>query len=199
MRIAFPLGLVALCVLPARGNVTQLPQTVVNALTPIDTLPTKSQLNDVFAPDQALDRLKIIVTDPNQDFGIQLRAIRALPAYCPIPPIKCLPGTLAHDTLIQLIDAYPTSPHAPQDTLRLRAAIEALGIARSGDQFDVAKLTPHLNHANRDVRAAVARALGNICNTQADTALRNRYTVEPTEQVKLAISTALRDLKQCVN
>ena len=188
--------IIALCALPARGDITSLPQPVVNALTPIDTVPTMSQLQDAFGAASVLIQLRAIVTDPNQDFGIQLRAIRALPAYC---VNKCLPGDAAHDTVSGLIDAYNASGHGPRDVLKLRAAVEALGVARSGDSRDVDKLVPQLNNTNRDVRASVARALGNICNTQAELPLKNRYNVEPTDQVRLAISTALRDLKQCVN
>lgn len=188
-------ALALLCALPARGDVTSLPQPVVDALTPIDTVPTMSQLQDAFGTN-VRDQLRSIATDPMQDFGIQLRAIRALPAYC---TNKCLPGDPAHDTLTQLIAAYALSQHAPRDLLQLRAAVEALGVARSGDSSDVDLLVPQLNNTNRDVRAAVARALGNICNTQAELPLKNRYNIEPTDQVRLAISTALRDLKQCVN
>ncbi len=198
MRRGVHIAVVVLCALPARGDVTSLPPPVVDALTPIDTLPTKAQLNDAFGT-VALDQRRAIATDANQDFGIQLRAIRALPSYCPTLPAKCLPGTPAHDTLIGVINGYAASPQAPRDLLRLRAAVEALGVARSGDSSDVQILVPLLGHASRDIRAATARALGNICNTLAESPLHTRYTTEPIDQVRLAISTALRDLQQCVN
>ena len=62
---------------------------------------------------------------------------------------------------------------------------------------DVGLLVGLLDHASRDIRAATARALRDLCNSNAVVPLRMRYTVEPTEQVKLAISDALRILEQC--
>jgi HEAT repeat protein len=81
--------------------------------------------------------------------------------------------------------------------LRLRAAVEALGATHSGLVTDVNKLLPLLDDPSRDVRATVVQALRNTCNAQAITPLSMHYQVEPTEQVKLAIYAALRDLRQC--
>ena len=41
------------------------------------------------------------------------------------------------------------------------------------------------------------RALRDLCNSSAVFPLRTRYTAETTDQVKLAISEALRILGQC--
>ena len=79
--------------------------------------------------------------------------------------------------------------------LLLRAAIETLG--PMGVASDVGVLVPLLDHISRDIRAATARALRDLCNTQAITPLRVRYAKEQTDQVKLAISEALRILDQC--
>jgi HEAT repeat protein len=81
--------------------------------------------------------------------------------------------------------------------LLLRAAVEALGIARTGNPDDVPRLVPYLDHPSRDIRAATARALRDMCNTGAIVPLRTRYQNEQVDQVRLAISTALRDLGQC--
>ena len=56
---------------------------------------------------------------------------------------------------------------------------------------------PLLGNGNRDVRVTVVRALRGICNMQAIAPLSMRYPDEPTDQVKLAIDAALRDLRQC--
>jgi hypothetical protein len=186
-----------LCALPAQGDDTMLSPGVINALTPIDTVPSKSSLNAVFqTPQAALDNLRAIALDSAVDLGIELRAIRMLPAYCPPAPQVCGPSTAAHDALIDLIDRY-SSPPTAQDQLRLRAAIEALGATRSGLASDVEKLLPLLSSGSRDVRNTVVRALRNLCNSQAIAALNVRYQQEATAQVKLAISAALKDLGQC--
>ena len=132
--------------------------------------------------------------------------------YCPTgsPRPSCGVGTIAHDTLAQIIDSYALLP-APsaKDLLRLRAAIEALGLAgfSAGLPDDVARLvnkagdTPpggdFLGHPSRDVRATTAHALGSLCNTNAIPALRVQLQGEKAAQVRLAISAALRDLGQC--
>jgi len=183
-----------LCALPASGENLALSQMVINALTPIDTMPSETALATVFtAP---LDSLRTIALDHSVDFGVELRAIRALPTYCPASQV-CGPGTVVHDTLTSLIDGYATSPHSPRDVLRLRAAVEALGAARSRLASDVDKLMPLLNDGSRDVRVTVVRALRNICNDQASGPLNQRLSSEPTDQVRLAIFAALRDLRQC--
>jgi hypothetical protein len=188
---------VLLCALPAQGDLTSLPPAVIDALTQIDTAPSKATLNNMFpTPQAALDNLRAIALDHSIDLGVELRATRALPAYCPAAPQPC-GATAIHDTLLSLIDDYDRSPRRPQDVLRLRAAVEALGATRSGLVADVDKLRPLLDDPSRDVRATVVRALRNTCNAQAITPLSIRYQNEPTDQVKLAIYAALRDLRQC--
>jgi len=76
----------------------------------------------------------------------------------------------------------------------LRATIEALGVLRVPD--DVTLLVPQLNHPSRDIRAATARALRDLGNTQAIVPLRARYDQDQVDQVKVAISDALRVLGQ---
>jgi hypothetical protein len=197
MKIRLALAAALLCALPAQGGNTTLSPGVINALTPIDTLPSKSSLNTVFqTQEKALDNLQTIALDSAVDLGIELRAIRSLPAYCPPAPQVCGPGSVAHDTLIALIDRY-SSPPTAQDQLRLRAAIEALGAAHSGLSGDVDKLLPLLSSGSRDVRNTVVRALCNIGNSQALAALDQRYQQEATAQVRLAISAAVKNLGHC--
>jgi hypothetical protein len=187
---------VLLCALPAQGAMTVLPPAVADALTQIDTPPQKSTLNEMFAtPDAALENLRLIALDPMVEFGAQLRAIRALPTYCPAAPQPC--SATIHTTLVALIDAYERSPHSPLDVLRLRAAVEALGVTRAGTSSDVAELSPLLGDPSRDVRATVAQALRNLCNAEAIEPLRARLQIEQVEQVRAALTAALRDLRQC--
>jgi HEAT repeat protein len=169
---------------------TSLPQPVQNTLTTIDSVPTKTQLDNVFSGD-ALVNLSAIAKDKIADIGIRLRAIHALAKYCPEP---CSTTELAHQSLSGLI-ADEREETSGSSVLLLRAAIETIGALHVADDVNV--LVPLLDHGSRDVRAATARALRDLCNTQAITPLRVRYTSESTEQVKLAISEALRVLGQC--
>ncbi len=201
--------LVPLIALTARADtLQQLSQPVIDALTTIDDSPSADVLDPVFGGSGGTaQNLQAIATATATcsgsacmpvDLGVQLHAIQSLPLYCPVGS-SCGTGTV-HDTLVQLVDAYAliASPSA-QDLLRLRAAIEALGIAgfSAGDPNDVARLVVYLDHASRDVRATTAKALGSLCNTAAIGALRTRLQAEHLDQVKLAISAALRDLGQC--
>ncbi|HSR98233.1 MAG TPA: HEAT repeat domain-containing protein [Kofleriaceae bacterium] len=184
---------VLLCALPAAGALPDLPTEVADALTQIDSAPSRDTLNAMFpTPQAALDKLRQVALDPT-DTGVQLRAIRALPAYCPSP---CANNPV-RDTLLSLIDNYSRTMHGPQDIMRLRAAVEALGAMRSGLASDVTLLKPLLDDMSRDVRATAVRALRNICNQDAITPLSMHYQSETTEQVKHEIYDALRDLLQC--
>jgi hypothetical protein len=200
MRRGLLVCAVLLCALPAQGDLTSLPPAVVDALTQIDTPPSKSTLNEMFStPQAAVDNLRAIALDRTIDLGVEIRAIRALPVYCPGTPTAPVPcnGTVVHDTLHILIDDYNTTPHTPRSQLRLRAAVEALGATRTGLASDVDKLTPLLADPSRDVRVTVAHALRNVCNATAIEPLRALFQTEPVEQVQKAITAALRDLRQC--
>lgn len=184
----------ALCALPAHGhNPNELTIAMIHAMTPIDSMLTKQELEVVFADGDALSGLTALATDPAVDFGVQLRAIRALPQFC----APACAASSAHGTIVSIIQAIdPASPGGPP-ILRLRAAIEALGVARSGDPADVALLVPFLDNASRDIRAAAARGLRDLCDPQAIVPLRARLNIETVAQVEVAIEAALRDLGPC--
>ena len=197
MRRGALVAAVLLCALPAQGDLTSLSPAVIDALSQIDTPPSKTTLNDMFStPQSAIDNLRAIALDHTIDFGVELRAIRALPMYCPTAPMTCS-STVVHDTLHILIDDYNTTPHTPKSELRLRAAVEALGATRTGLASDVDKLTPLLADPSRDVRVTVAFALRNVCSSTAIEPLRALFQTEPVVQVQKAITAALRDLRQC--
>ena len=184
----------------ATGSATNLSPKAQNLLTTIDSVPTKDQIDDAFEddPQQAKQNLAAIATDsdPSPDaISIRLRAIHALAKYCGAPPTTpCTASDLAHQSVTAVIAANPNA-NTGSDALILRAAIETLGAMKVS--ADVTVLTPLLSNPSRDIRAATARALRDLCNTQAISALRERYNPEPTLQVKLAISEALRILDQC--
>jgi len=202
MKIFAPLALFAFTMaMPARGdNAPVLTQPVIDTLTPIDSVPSSAQINTAFnnSRTEALSNLLQIANPTSTiDRGVQIRAIRALVNYCDATP--CGTGDAAHDTLVQIAGTpiYRDS-RSGGELLVLRAAIESIGVLRSPN--DIAVLIPQLQHPSRDIRAAVAHALRDLGNTQAITALRARYNVEPPgqagEQVRGAISDALRVLGQ---
>ncbi|MDQ3364817.1 MAG: HEAT repeat domain-containing protein [Myxococcota bacterium] len=196
------IAVVALCALPAAhgDQASALPPNVIHALTPIDSIPTKDELVTVL-PVDTVSRLAQIAQDATVDVGVRLRAIRALPQFCPIDGCA---RTTAHDALRALIEDSDPAHHSGPPILLLRAAIEALGATGSHpssepteEPNDVQVLVPFLDNASRDIRAATARALRDLCDSQAIVPLRTRYLGETVPQVRLAISAALRDLAQC--
>jgi len=194
MKVAGIVGVLALCALPARGEQQTLAPSIMHALTPIDANPTKEELVRIF-PQDAITRLAQIASDPAVDFGVRLRAIRSLPHFC---PLSSCDDTLPHDTVIAILAGISPADHDGQTVLLLRAAIETVGVMRSGDPNDVTTLVPFLDNPSRDIRVATARALRDLCDSRAISPLRARNQVATeVPQVKVAIDNALRDLAQC--
>jgi hypothetical protein len=198
----------ALCALPAEGANPTLTHEMVSVLTPLDTVPSRVMLDKAFPAELALAQLRDLALGGTTDLGIQLRAIRALPSYCPPGAGTCGPDTMSHDTLIEIIGRYRDSPdaaQAPQDILRLRAAAEALGATRSGLPEDVDALLALLGdgdkevpgHRSLDVRASAARAIGQLCNRGAHDALLP-HLIDPSPQVVEQVTRALQNLDKCV-
>jgi HEAT repeat protein len=179
--------------LTAHGETTELPPLVVDALTPIDAVPSSDDLNHVFGtPTDAVTHLAQIATDPNSDVGVKLRAIRALAQY----KSSDLGTTAAHDALV-FVFKFPLYANAKLDKelLVLRGVIEALGACPDKQPTDVDLLIPMLQHQSRDIRAATASALRDLGNTNAITPLSDRLNNEQVDQVRIAISKALRVLR----
>jgi hypothetical protein len=213
MRILGGIGLVAIALVTSARGDTQLAltQPVINALTPIDSVPSTDQINDAFngSSTEALASLQDIANPAGSvDRGVQIRAVHALINYCASTP--CAPSDPVHVSL-QAIEARYHDARAGSDLLVLRAAIESLGALRvPQDVYPDSPLIQDLNHPSRDIRTATARALRDLGNTNAIPFLRARYNTEneacttPSplcrkgEMVRLAISDALRVLGQPV-
>lgn len=192
MRWTVTAFVVALLASVATGDVTILQATQQAALTTIDTVPTKSQLqnHDLVVPD---DLLTIAADAERFEPAVRLRAIHGLAVYCTTAGVSCPDHSPPHDTLAALITTNGGA-HAGADLLVLRAAIESLGPLQVPGDKD--QLVLMLNHPSRDIRAATARALADLRNCQAINDLRIRYQNESTDQVKLVISETLRILSQ---
>ena len=192
------LAVIALCAFPALGADPAPTPIEIDTLTRIDSLPTR---DEVVIATGTVGRLRTLAMTSSVDFGLQLRAIRALAHFC-TPDCRPDPTTAqthpAHAVVLEVI-ASVGSDRSGRGILRLRAGIEALGLIRSGMDSDVELLIAFLNDASRDIRASTARALRDTCSPLAIVPLRTRYNAEPATQlqVRLAISAALRDLNQC--
>jgi hypothetical protein len=193
-RLAGTLGwlgvVAALSALPAHGEGALSPQ-ILYTLTSSDTVPTKQDLQSVLAsPDNELTLLRQYSLGTSFDFGMRLRAIRAMPHFCTGQMAECRSAILA------ALDEHAGTPG--QQILRKRAAIEALGAARTGDAEDGPLLVGYLAHDSRDLRVAAVRALRDLCDPAAIGPLQQRRLL-PTEvgQVKQAIDEALGALAQC--
>jgi hypothetical protein len=201
-----------LCAVPATGDGLAPTFSQIDALAVVDSPPTRAEIDRAFSsgsgPTPGLDALVALIGDPAQDLGVQIRALRALPQYC--LPTGCA-GTAVHATLAQIVDGYRAqldrAALSPQDMLRLRAAMEALGATRSGLQADVTLLTASelLHHPSRDVQVTAVHALRNLCSPDLcsrDACLQDASAVRALRtgadtQVDAAINRALADLARC--
>jgi len=182
------------------GTVTagspSLPAKVQDVLTVIDTVPTPSDLDDAFTTHaSALQGLAAIARDSGAtdaaSRNARLHAISALSTYCPSP---CDAATnSAHQALVAIIQET-ADKSTGFDVVVLRAAIEAIGPQRVAADLDL--LVGELQNPSRDIRAAVAHSLRDLCNTNAIAPLRLQQQTETSEQVKQAITEALRVLGQ---
>lgn len=203
-RLPGVIAVLALSGLPARGADPELLEIEKHTLTQIDSIPTKAQIEAAAAQaaEPPVQRLRDLALSSTIDFGVQLRAIRALPQFCQAQLPHCDDDSDVdmhpiRITVRDVIASVPANVQAGPSILRLRAGIESLGAVGSGEQSDVDLLVPFLDHPSRDIRFATARALRELCIPTAITPLRNRYDVESIAQVRLAISAALGDLAQC--
>lgn len=187
--------LAALCALPAHSEPVTVTTAVLHAMTPIGSTPTKKEIIAIFPEADPVAELVKLAQGTTVDFGVRLRAIRALPEFC-LP--NCL-GTPAYQALLQLRASIVPNPQQGTSILLLRATIEAIGLAKSGDPDDVARLVVHLSNTNRDIRTTTAYALRDLCQPSAIAHLRMQSNVETVMQVKIAITTAVRDLAACAN
>lgn len=212
MRPGLLVAAALLSAVPATGGRIEPTSDQVDTLTQIDALPTRGAIDLAFAsgpgPTPGLDALLALASDPTRDVGVQIRAIRALPQYC--PSAGCA-GSV-HDALFNLVDSYrtrlATAALSPQDVVRLRTAMEALGATQSGQLNDVNLLTDPtlLHHPSRDVQVTAVAALRSLCSAdlclpdvcmQDANAVRSLRTGADT-QVDAAINGALADLARCM-
>ena len=153
---------------------------ITDALSGIDYVPSQTDLDAIL--DAPVDDLIAIAADEQADQGIRMRAYRALALY---------PTPVCEDALRLAIATYAADV-VGAEVLYLRAAMESLAIVAHADA--VADLTPRLNHPSRDIRTAAARALEVTGSAAAVNPLRARLVDEKVEQVRQAITKALRTL-----
>lgn len=169
-------------------NVQATP-AMIDALTGIDFPAKPSEMAaqkvqlDALLGASPVAELVAIADDDNTNAGVRLRAVRAIALY---------PSDEARAALTNEIALHGQSSSGVE-LLQLRAAVEALGLV--GLPGDVDTLVPLLDKEDsRDIRAAAARALRDLGSPTAIAPLRARLTKETVEQVRFAISDALRVL-----
>ena len=192
-----------LCAFPARGD-TPPDTAVVEALTPLDAQPSKVLVDQAFRGSSSVDRLLALANDSTINPAVQIRAIRMLPQYCPQPDENCA-GTTVHDGLRALVQGYVTALRQapgimllPLDLLRLRAAVEALGVTRSELSSDVDLMAQDpralLHYSSRDLRVTVVRALRNLRSCAAIGPLQTMKSSERNQRIRSEILAALQGL-----
>ena len=197
-----PVLVLVLCLCTLANGNPPAPSTLeIQTLTPIDSVPPLAEIVNIAGPDP-VSRLRDLALDGSgaTDFGVRLRAIRALPQFCTaVPTCRELDDANMHPARLAVRDVIASvrSTTNGQSILQLRAAIESLGVIKSTRQSDVDLLVPFLEHTNRDIRATTARALRDLCLVSATQPLRTRYQQEQVAQVQVAISAALGELDVC--
>ena len=169
----------------ARGDlpVAGVPSAqLVDALSGIDFVAQRPVL-DLLLGATPGEALAAIAATETVDPGIRLRALRAIALY---------PSPESRAALTVEIAAHGAATRGTE-LLHLRPAVDALGVI--GQPEDVAAIVPMLDkEESRDVRATAAYALRDIGSSAASGPLRARLGKEHAEQVKFAISDALRVL-----
>ena len=188
-RVVVAMATMAIVVMIARhGRAvgTNPPALLDDLLHGIDLVPTRTLYDPTLGNNPAPTLLAIAMpTGGTGDVGARVRAIRALALY---------PDDTVRDALTSLITSLTPST-VVSDVILLGSSIESLGLC--GQESDVPTIVPLLNYDNsRDIRTTAARALRDIGSTTAIDALRTRYAIETTAEVRLAISEALRQLGQ---
>jgi HEAT repeat protein len=180
--------LFALCAVRANGDTVVVSAHMVSVLTAIDDLPPKATLAEAFT----VDSLRAILETPKpRDLALQLRAIHALPQVC---ALACSAASVTHTVLRQIVDGPNT---APDDLLRVRAAVDALAVLATGDHTDVMSIISLLGHTSRDVRTSAVRALRALSDCSAKPPLMQLLKHESSKQVQLAVNAALSAFEQC--
>ena len=179
VSVAIALG--ALIALSTTIAAQVLDDPVEELLSGVDSVPSRTELDDAAGTDAEAELLVLAAEGSSADTGIRIRALRALAMY---------PSTESQTTLSTVIETRAGGGGV--DTLYLRAAMRSLAVIATTDAVDT--IAALLTHDSRDVRAAAARALAITGSPAAVPLLRDRLGVEPTLQVRLALSAAIREL-----
>jgi len=180
-RSAIIIGVTAALALTTTSGAQTAPDPVEELLSALDYTPDRGALDQASGASAETDLLTLAGEAGGADPGIRIRALHALAEY---------PSTETRTLLETTIATH--SAGTGLDTLYLRAAMPSLALVARGNAVDT--LAEELTHPSRDVRAAAARALAMTEAAAAVPILRDRLDVEPTLQVRLAISAAIREL-----
>ena len=183
---ALAIAMIAIVARRGRAVGSTPPALLDDLLHGIDLVPSHALYDPTLGNDPVPTLMAIAMpASGTADVGARVRAIRALSLYS---------DDSVRASLTTLITTLTPST-VVSDIILLNSSIESLGLC--GQATDVPTIEPLLNYDNsRDIRATAARALRDIGSTTAIDALRTRYAIETTAEVRLAISEALRQLGQ---
>lgn len=167
---------------------------LIDVLSGIDFIPEPEELGigheELIAIARGRDADKL---DP----GMRVRAYSALAWY----------GTATEAELQDAIAEYRARPLSSESFVYLRAATESLAQVASpskdmSESYAAGTFASLLEHDNRDIRAAAARAIGTYGSRKDNLALaeefqlrlEDRLAVEEVSQVRKAIEAALDDI-----
>jgi HEAT repeat protein len=153
---------------------------ITDALGGVDYVPSQPELDAIL--DAPVEDLIGIAADTGVDAGIRIRAYRALALY----------PTAESEAALRAAITTHAAAVTGTPVIYLRAAMESLALVAIADAVDA--LLPQLDHPTRDIRCAAARALELTGSAAAVNPLRARLIIEPSEQVRQAITKALRAL-----
>lgn len=172
---------------------------LVDFLSGIDFIPEPEDLG--IGPEELISIAR--GHDPDtRDPGVRVRAYSALAWY----------GTANEADLLDAITEYNAFPLNGESFVYLRSATEALAQVAGpsmdmSDGYAAGTLANLLEHENRDIRVAAARALGTYGSRadslalaeQIGTRLEDRLAIEEVAQVRTAIQAALDDIDAARN
>jgi HEAT repeat protein len=156
---------------------------VIELLSGIDFVPARNALDRALGEGAVTELIALARGESDEaDPGVRIRAYRALADY---------PAPATQRALTEAVGQHAAFDRGI-DLVYLRAAVDSL--ARVAGPEALVTLAPLLDHPSRDVRAGAADALAETGAPGAVLALRRRLQIESVEQVRLALSAAIRAL-----
>ena len=200
--VVAPVAVMAGLALNASARSTAIEESnLVDVLSGVDFIPEREDLDDLQVGPEELIYLARDFDQRGVDPGVRVRAYSALSRY----------DTATEAELLAAIAEHDDGPVGAHDFVYLRAAMESLAqvgalTADLGEPLAATTLVELLDHTNRDIRTAAARAVGTYGTREVDIILADmlrerleaRLAIEDVVQVQKAIDAAINDIDAAV-